>query len=252
MMTQEEKRKLALQIMQQEQARHASSTVFDTTRLNAAARNAIKLANVKKSLGQNGISWEQLQEEYKKSYEKGKRDALTYIFSFFYAATAIAFHESFNATPEETNTFFQHIPIVLGESEDNHQIMQMCQEQTGINTSLYSTTVSVSGPTQKDIAAINRMKKTGITTKDLEYERKTGYDNGRASQTNIGVCFAAVSLVLSRYYHQNAEQIQSILSRIEEISDEEINTTDIIQRAQDEAGVDVTGMVYEEIKLAGP
>ena len=85
------------------------------------------------------------------------------------------------------------------------------------------------------------MKRTGITQKDLEYERKTGYQNGWNREFYLSVCYAAVALTLFRKHEATISDIESFIDRIGEITDEEISTADILARAKAEAGVDVGG-----------
>ena len=83
------------------------------------------------------------------------------------------------------------------------------------------------------------MKRTGITQKDLEYERKTGYQNGWNREFYLSVCYAAVALTLFHKHGATISDIERFIDRISAITDEEISAADILSRAKEEAGIDV-------------
>lgn len=88
-MTEEEKRALALQIMEEEATRLRSSTLFDTNavKLNASLARTAKQRQVLSSLAQNGITWDQLREAYHAAFKFGHDAMLTFKLSFFYAGS---------------------------------------------------------------------------------------------------------------------------------------------------------------------
>jgi len=86
------------------------------------------------------------------------------------------------------------------------------------------------------IKALERMKKTGITQKDVEYERQIGYDHGWNSPFHMSACYAAAALSLA----QTTSVIETFLFRIQEVMDEEISATDILERCRVETGADVS------------
>ena len=94
--------------------------------------------------------------------------------------------------------------------------------------------------TKADEKAIARMKRTGITKADLEYERKVGYEAGWNSGFGYSVCYASLALALQRTFGSSAEEIETVFDRIGELEYEEISAADIIERARKEAGVDVS------------
>ena len=108
-MTEAEKRALALQIMQQEQQRLASTSFRDHR--NAAINDLHQEISARQqyydAFAQQGITFREFQAAYNDAYERGRSDMLAYRFSFFYAATAIAYHEIFSATPEGTSVFMK-------------------------------------------------------------------------------------------------------------------------------------------------
>ena len=78
------------------------------------------------------------------------------------------------------------------------------------------------------VKALERMKKTSITQKDVEYERQVGYDHGWNSEFHLSAYYAATALSLS----QTTSVIETFLSRIQEVMDEEISAADILERCQ--------------------
>ena len=123
-MTKAEKRALALQIMEQETARLASSSFRDYR--SAEATRAQERISAKQeffsTLAQNGISWAQLDAAYNDGFNAGERDMLTYHFSFFYAATAIAYHEQFSADPEAVADFIRALPSEIGRASCRERV----------------------------------------------------------------------------------------------------------------------------------
>ncbi len=53
-----------------------------------------------------------------------------------------------------------------------------------------------------------------------------------------------MALSLHSLHNRNAAEIESFLDRVAEITDDEISVEDIIERAQQEAGVDVSEMAH--------
>ena len=96
--------------------------------------------------------------------------------------------------------------------------------------------------TRKDKQAMERMKKTGISERDLEKESKEGYRDGRNEPFYLSSCYAAVAIVLHRLHGSNVSEIESFLDRVAEICDEEIGVADFVERTRQEAGVDITGL----------
>ena len=94
--------------------------------------------------------------------------------------------------------------------------------------------------TRADEKAIKRMKRTGITKADLEYEKSVGYQAGWNSGFGYSVCYASLALALHRTFGSNEDEIESIFDRVDELEYEEISAADIIERAREEAGVDVS------------
>ena len=243
-MTEEEKRKLALSIMAQEQQRLKSSS-FTAYRAAEASRAQERIrANqqVFSSLAQNGITWAQLDAAYDTAFAEGERDMLTYHFSFFYAAAALSYHEFFDASPEDTATFIRALPTAPGETRDHKELVEKCIHETGVDTSYADKEAVIPPVTKRDRKAVERMMKTGITQRDLELEKRDGYANGRNSKFFLSACYATVALVLKSLHGWDSEEIEAFLERVSEIQDEEISAADIIERAKEEAGVDVSGI----------
>ena len=111
-MTEEEKRALALAFMEAEKQRLATTRFHDVNKaeLDAVVRNAARRNEILSSFEQQGITFQQFQQAYNDAYERGRSDMLAFRFSFFYAATAIAYHEIFSAEPEETSVFMKALP----------------------------------------------------------------------------------------------------------------------------------------------
>lgn len=246
-MTEEEKRRLALEIFSQEQHRLSRSSSVQEhakSRLDAAMRHINRQQIILSSLAQQGITWNELKAAYDEGYSRGEKEMLAYRLSFFYAAAAIAFHEKYDSGPDRTAEFIRQLPEIMNVEDaiDKDSFVQRCLDETGVDTRGVDTLPTKAKSTRKDAAAVERMKRTGITPKDLEYERKTGYQNGRNREFYLSACYAAVALTLFHEHGASTSEIECFLDRIGEITDEEITTVDILERARNEAGVDVEGM----------
>ena len=247
-MTEAEKRQLALQIMEQEQARLASTTYRDHQ--NATIADLHDEFSYRQQyyndFAQNGITFKQFQAVYNGAYEQGRSDMLAYRFSFFYAATAIAYHDLFSASPEETAVFMKALPRAPEGCKDHAELVARCKEITGVDTTFADEKKAAARVTRRDRAAVDRMRKTGITERDLAIEREEGYRDGRNEPFYLSSCYAAVALVLHDQHGYDVGDIESFLERIAEITDEEISVEDIIERVRREAGVDVSEMARIE------
>ena len=247
-MTEAEKRALALQIMQQEQQRLASTSFRDHR--NAAINDLHQEISTRQqyydAFAQQGITFREFQKAYNDAYERGRSDMLAYRFSFFYAATAIAYHEIFSAEPEETGIFMKMLPKAPEGCKEHKGLVQRCLNETGFDPSFVDEKKPEPRSSRKDRQAVDRMRRTGITKRDLEIEREDGYRDGRGEPFFLSSCYSAVALVLHRQHGYSAAEIESFLDRVAEITDEEISSEDIIERARTEAGVDITGLAKIE------
>ena len=167
---------------------------------------------------------------------------LAYRFSFFYAATAIAYSEIFAATPGAVATFMKALPKAPEGCANHAELVQRCVDETGFDPSFADEKKAEARVTRRDRAAVGRMRKTGITQRDLAIEREEGYRDGRNEPFYLSSCYAAVALVLHDQHGCGPEEIESFLNRVAEICDEEISVEDIVARARREAGVDVSEM----------
>ena len=241
-MTEEEKRALALSFMEAEKQRLENSTFADH-RAAYEAETHERIATRQQyynGFAQQGITFRDFQKAYSDAYEQGRTDMLAYRFSFFYASTAIAYHEIFSATPGDVATFMKALPKAPEECKNHAELVQHCVAVTGFDPSFADEKKAEARVTRRDRAAVDRMRKTGITERDLAIEREEGYRDGRNEPFYLSSCYAAVALSLHSLHNRNAAEIESFLDRVAEITDEEISVEDIIQRAQQEAGVDVS------------
>ena len=243
-MTEAEKRALALQIMQQEQQRLASTSFRDHK--HAAIADLHQEISARQqyydAFAQQGITFREFQKAYNDAYERGRSDMLAYRFSFFYAATAIAYNEIFAADPEAVATFMKALPKAPEGCANHAELVQRCLAETGFDTRYADEKRPEQRTTRRDRQAVDRMRKTGITKRDLAIEREEGYRDGRNEPFYLSSCYAAVAIVLHRLRGYNIAEIESFLERVAEICDEEISVEDIIERARTEARVDVSQM----------
>lgn len=252
-MTEEEKRALALQIMEQEAARLRSRTHAiheeNSQRLNASLQRTAKQRQVLSSLARNGITWDQLREAYHSAFKAGHDAMLTFKLSFFYAGSAIAFREAFGTEAEQTAAFIQQMCDVAEEYPDRTVIKKQCFEETAVDTASFDesstftpgrASMTTATATRKDREAVEKMKRSGITEKDLEYEKKIGYSNGWHTGAGMSVCYGCAALALHRFHGLGKDDIEAFLERVAELEDEEISAQDIIDRAIRETEVDVS------------
>lgn len=160
-----------------------------------------------------------------------------------------AFHEAFGSDAEQTAAFIQQMCDVAEEYPDRKAIKKQCLEETAVDTASFDesstftpgrASMTTATATRKDREVVERMRKTGITEKDLEYERKIGYSNGWHTGAGRSVCYGCAALVLHRFHGLGKDDIEAFLERVAELEDEEISAKDIIDRAIRETDVDVS------------
>jgi len=262
-MTEAEKRVLALQIMQQEQARLASHSPLDSahTNLSASLRRSEARRQAYAALEQQGHTWQDLNSAYSDGYSQGKRDMITFHLTFFYCSLAIALHEVFSLSPSAIKTFIGKVESMMNDENGREDLLQRCLQATGIDTTYADIAAVPDRSTRKDRKAIDRMMKTGITARDIERERESGYYYGRNSGFYLSGGYAGVALLLARSGdtvadtdHEGTRQLQQALAqseieefldRMQEISSEEISVADILERAKAEAGIDASAVALE-------
>ena len=248
-MTEAEKRTLALQIMAQEQQRMAqrtpkTSTILDENKalLRDVAQRATRNQELYDSLAQQGITWQQLKAAYDEGFQRGRSEMLDYNLAFFYAAAAIVHHEVFDSSPDQILTFIRSLPDALDGETEIEPIHEKCLSETSVDVSGFDKPRAQVTGKREAVKALERMKKTGITPKDVEYERKVGYDHGRNSEFHLSACYATAALVLHDQRGWDAGKNESFLDRVAEICDEEISAADILERARQETGADVNDL----------
>ena len=254
-MTEEEKRRIALEIFAQEQIRlqNRASSILSTaqTNMEASLARSAKRKAVFDSLSQNGITWHDLKAAYDDAFARGHEAMIDFKLAYFYAGAAIAVHEHFNTTPEQCADFIRLLLDIAEEYPEKESIVSAALNATGVDTLPYDVAASstIAGrarmpanahPTRADEKAIARMKRTGITKADLEYEKSVGYQAGWNSGFGYSVCYASLALALKRTFGSSAEEIETVFNRVGELEYEEISAADIIERAKWEAGVDVS------------
>lgn len=250
-MTEDENKRRAIEIFQQETARLNSCRVFDY-HTASSRRRMEQRQSILSSLAQRGITWEQLRDAYNQELERGQQEMMRFHLSFFYAAAAIVYHEFFpESSPQDVADFMAALQTAPKGAEDSIELNRKCREETDFDASPYDKP-GIDGPpsranmstthkaSRKDTLAIVRMQESGITEADLDYERKIGYQNSWNSSFHFSACYAALGIVLHSEKGYNAEQIEAFVERVIEVCDEEISVPDILERAEREAGVDVS------------
>lgn len=244
-MTEEEKRAKALAFLEAEKQRLQTNPYRRDAIDAETSRRINSNQRFYASFAQQGITIKELQKAYNDAYRRGERDMLNYRFNFFYAATVIAYHEAFSASPEEASAFMKSLATAPKECKTHEELVQLCLTETGVDTSYADEKKEKAHATRKDRAAVDRMQKTGITQRDLEIEAQIGYEDGRNEPFFLSSCYATTGIMLSRLHGADAAAIERFLERIAEVVDEEISVDDIVERAKREAGVDVGQMAKE-------
>lgn len=260
-MTEEAKRALALQIMEQERLRSHSPLDAARERISASLRRSEERRQSFASLAQKGNTWDELQEAYSSAYEQGKRDMVTFHLVFFYCSLALALREVFDFSSSAIKSFIGRVEEMMNDEDGREDLLTRCREQTGIDTAFADIPAIPNRSTRKDREAVNRMMRTGITSRDIELERESGYYYGRNSGFFLSAGYAGVALLLSRPSSFPADgangedaihlegvgqsDIESFLDRMEEISSEEICVSDILERAKNESGIDASAAASE-------
>lgn len=250
-MTEEEKRRIAAFIAAEKQ-RTAAAAVFNdhTAAITSSLETTARKNRIKSSLAQQGITWYQLRDAYNEEFDRGHTAMLDHHLAYFYAGIAIAFKEERPASsPDDVAVFVRAVYAMPVEITDRTSLIQQCRDETGVDVGGWDEDASYTPPrailninaaTRKDREAVARMRKSGITQTDLEYERKLGYKNGWNSGFSFSVCYGAAALILHRSYGWTPTAIASYLERVNDLRYDEITSEDILERAKEEAGVDVS------------
>ena len=233
-----------------------SSAVLDahTAAIQSSLEHSARRRKLYDGLSQRGITIEQLRAAYNDAFKTARESMIDFHLSFFYASAALAVHERYKIDADDLAAFMRTLHATPQSGDDEHTIVARVLELTGFDASIYSDeseavlksgrgSIYKNAATRKDIAAINRMKKTGITEKDLYYEREVGYNNGWNSGLSMAPLYAALAMTLKKTFNTTVPEIDDIIARMDEITDEEISTSDILKRCRLEAGVDVSGLV---------
>lgn len=258
-MTEAEKRRIALEFFNAEQNRAsvpaAALNSIHTAAITSSLETTARKNQIKSSLAQQGITWEELRDAYEESYSHGKRDMLDYQLGFFYSSVAICVKERHDTlTPEGVGAFMYNILDSSEEYPDKDVLVQEAMKETGVNlknrfdiagTEPYcrATMRDSSRAKKSDVEAVFRMQKSGITAADLEYERQLGYKHGQNCGFFGSACYAAAAIALKRVFNCDADEIESFIERTVEIQEEEISVADILERCERETDVDVSGMI---------
>ena len=181
---------------------------------------------------------------------------ITFHLTFFYCSLAIALKDVFDLSPSAIKAFITRVDAMMHDEDDREGLLKRCLAATCIDVTYADIPAVPDKSTRKDRQAIDRMMRTGITARDIERERETGYYMGRHSGFYLSAGYAGVALLLCSSFpgggdgappHQSLtpSEIESFLERMEEISSEEISVADILERARNEAGIDASAVASE-------
>lgn len=247
-MTEEEKRRKAMEIFAQEQTRlknRRAIDTFTTADITTSLARSEQERQLDQRLSQHGITPADMKKAFEENYERGKKDMIQFRMVFFLASTVIAVKELFNTDPDTSLSLLKQIDKAIDELKSRDAVVAECLSVTGVDVSGVDIPAKVKKPNRADRMAVERMRSTGITEKDLEYERTTGYDIGWNSQFFMSACYAAAALALNKEFGTVGDATEEFLARIGEITDEEISVADIVERAKQEVGVDVGQLARE-------
>ena len=246
-MSEDEKRRIALEFLAQEQARLQNGRVFiaHNARIQTSLARSEKQHRMMTTLAQNGITWGKLKETFDEAVERGKNDMIQLNMGFFYAGLAIAYKEAVpGADPNAILDFLRAVAVKMEQEESTEEIIQSAERIVSMDLRSYDTPPRpVSKGSRKDRAAVERMKKSGITKDDLVYEAEFGYQHGRNSEFFHSACYAVVVLVLKEVFGWDRDRIEKYIDRVNDLRYEEITRKDILERAMRETGIDVEGIV---------
>ena len=178
-MTEGEKRALALSIFEAEKQRlrNRSPLNYHTdTKLAASLARSERQRRVMDSLAQNGITWDYLKVAYDEAVVQGKRDMVQLNMGYFYAGMAIAFKEYLpDSNKDDIFDFLHAVAVRMGEEKSTEQVIRKAEQIVEINLRSFDIPPRhVSKGNRKDRAAVDHMKRSGITERDLSYERELG------------------------------------------------------------------------------
>ena len=134
-MTEEEKKKLALEIFAAEQARLQNGRVLDTqsARIQTSLARSERQRKLFEELAQNGITWDELKTTYDTAVEKGKNDMIQLNMGYFYSGMAIAYKEAvINADTDTILDFLHAVAVRMGTDETAEDIISKAQDRKSV------------------------------------------------------------------------------------------------------------------------
>ena len=171
---------------------------------------------------------------------------------------SLALHEIFDLNPSAIKGFISDVEGMMNDANSRDSVVRECLEKVGIDVSYADIPAAPDKSTRKDRQAIDRMMKSGITERDIERERESGYYYGRNSGFYLSAGYAGVALLLATSFPGGVDdgaaqpqqglstaEIEAFLERMDEISREEISVADILERAKAEAGIDASAVACE-------
>ena len=242
-MTEEEKKRRALELFAAEQARLRSRSPLSNPAFDKQMKKIDRRTALFSGLAQQGITFDDLKLAYDTEYERGKKEMVEFRVGFFYASAAIAVHELYSTDTDHTLFFLETVARKMDAYKSKEAIIAACLQATGVDVRGVDPETKPVRNTRADRRAAERMRRSGITEKDLEYEKQAGYANGWNTEFFLSACYASVGLTVHEMFGAAGDEVENILDRMTEICDEEISRVDILERAQRETGIDVSGIM---------
>jgi len=118
-MTEEEKRKALLDFMAAEQRRSPLS--FNQDKINNMMLRTARQRELYASLARQGITWQQLKQAYDEEYAKGQSEMIRFRLSFFYGSLAVAFHERFSSSTEQTSAYLRQVEKTINGEDSKEE-----------------------------------------------------------------------------------------------------------------------------------
>ena len=147
-MTEEEKRRLALEFFAAEQSRLSSRTGFvidaHRGRMQTTLARSEKQHRMMTTLAQNGITWGELKSTFDEAVERGKNGMIQLNMGYFYAGMAIAYKETVTgADPDAILDFLHAVSIRMEQEESTEEIIQSAERIVSMDIQIKNNVVII-------------------------------------------------------------------------------------------------------------
>lgn len=205
-MNEEKKRTLALFFMKQEQSRLLDAhSALDAAaaNINTSLTHSTKVREALSLLAQRGITWDELHDAYHTAFNDGHHAMMAFKLSFFtleWRLPSMRDSTQPRKIPQISSIKYTKLPknpridLQSSNAAEKKQAWTPPYLMKSAHSPPSHVLISSSMASRKDRVAVERMRRSGITPKDLEYETRIGYNNGWNADVGMSICYGCAAL----------------------------------------------------------